>query len=66
VPEFSPLWRPFVEFTPPTIDRAAVGLYFVAVYVWLVTPVAADLGRRTLAIAADGWRAVSRGEPWRI
>jgi hypothetical protein len=66
VPEFSPLWRPFVEFTPPTIDRAAVGLYFVAVYVWLVSPIAVDLWRGAVAIAADGWRAVAGGEPWRI
>jgi hypothetical protein len=66
VPEFSPLWRPFVEFTPPTIDRAAVGLYFVAIYVWLAMPAAADLWRSAVAMAADGWRAVSGGEPWRI
>jgi PA14 domain-containing protein len=40
VPEFSPLWRPFVEFTHPSFERVVVGAYFAAAGVWLAVPVA--------------------------
>jgi hypothetical protein len=66
VPEFSPLWRPFVQFTPPSPAVATVGAYFGVVYLWLAAPLARDLLPRSVAAAASGWRAVSQGERWRI
>jgi hypothetical protein len=48
VPEFSPLWRPFVEFTPPAIDRVTVGVYFLIVYAWLAVPLAVEIFKRLL------------------
>lgn len=53
VPEFSALWRPFVEWTRPTADRIAVGAYFAAVYAWLAAPL---IG----ALTASGRSAVHR------
>jgi hypothetical protein len=46
VPEFSPLWRPFVEFTRPPLDRAAVGAYFCVVYAWLAIPLVREILNR--------------------
>jgi len=46
VPEYSPLWRPFVELTRPTMNATIVGLYFFVVYVWLAAPLVAALVRR--------------------
>jgi hypothetical protein len=46
VPEYSPLWRPFVEFTRPSPRETIVGLYCLVVYLWLAAPIAAGLGRR--------------------
>jgi hypothetical protein len=66
VPEFSPLWRPFVKFTPPSIADEIVAAYFIVVYLWMAAPLVRDLSPRCLAIAGDGWRALTRGERWRI
>jgi hypothetical protein len=66
VPEFSPLWRPFVEHTALTRPQWLVALYFGAVYVWLAAPLMADLWRRTVSIGFERWRALTTGEPWRI
>jgi len=35
VPEFSALWRPFVEWTQPATTRLIVAAYIVVVYAWL-------------------------------
>src|SRR5262245_61371475 len=43
VPEFSALWRPFVEWTQPSVQRAAVGVYFGVVYAWLAAPIVSAL-----------------------
>jgi hypothetical protein len=66
VPEYSALWRPFVEPTTPAMPRVAVGLYVAIVYSWLVAPLVS-------AVVADLRRAFRRaiartvnGEPWRI
>lgn len=66
VPEFSALWRPFVEWTPPSADRVVVGAYFAVVYAWLAAPL-------ITALAADGRdaivrvaRAQSTREGWRF
>jgi hypothetical protein len=66
VPEFSPLWRPFVTFTPPSPPGAIVAAYFAAVYLWMAAPLVRDLSPRSVAMAGDGWRALTRGERWRI
>ena len=66
VPEFSPLWRPFVTFTPPSPAGAIVIAYFAAVYLWMAAPVVRDLSPRCVAMAGDGWRALTHGERWRI
>lgn len=66
VPEFSPLWRPFVTFTPPSPAGAIVIAYFAAVYLWMAAPVVRDLSPRCVAMAGDGWRVLTRGERWRI
>jgi len=49
VPEFSPLWRPFVEWTTPTGPRATVAAYFCLVYARLASPPALALARRASA-----------------
>ena len=46
VPEYSPLWRPFVEFTRPTASAAIVGFYFCVVYVRLAAPLVVQLSKR--------------------
>jgi len=66
VPEFSPLWRPFVVWTLPPLAQSATAAYFAAVYVWLAAPLVRDLAPRGLALAGDGWRALTQGEPWRV
>jgi hypothetical protein len=66
VPEFSPLWRPFVQFTAPSPAVAMVGVYFTVVYVWMAAPLVRDLSPRTVAMVSAGWRALSEGERWRI
>ena len=66
VPEFSPLWRPFVKFTPPSPAAAVVAAYFAVVYLWMAAPLVRDLSPRCLAMAGEGWRALTRGERWRI
>ena len=66
VPEFSPLWRPFVQFTTPSPAVATVGVYFAAVYVWLAAPLVRDLTPRSAAMFSAGWHALSHGERWRI
>jgi hypothetical protein len=66
VPEFSPLWRPFVQFTTPSPANLVVAAYCVAVYVWMAAPLVRDLLPRSLAIAGHGWRALTRGRRWRI
>jgi hypothetical protein len=66
VPEFSPLWRPFVDFRPPTIDRVAVAAYFAVVYAWLAAPLAADILRRSRIVAAEFVSTRRRLESWRI
>ena len=55
VPEFSALWRPFVEWTRPSANRVGVAVYVVVVYVWLAWPM-------LTAFVADAreWRRVSR------
>ncbi len=45
VPEFSPLWRPFVEWVTPPADRAIVGMYVVVVYLWLAVPLVTSFAR---------------------
>jgi fibro-slime domain-containing protein len=66
VPEFSPLWRPFVSFTRPTIDRAALGVYFCVVYAWLAAPLVADIFRATRAVASEFISTHVRLPSWRI
>jgi hypothetical protein len=66
VPEFSPLWRPFVTFTPPSPAGTIAIAYFAVVYLWMAAPVVRDLSPRCVAMAGDGWRALTRGERWRI
>jgi PA14 domain-containing protein len=56
VPEFSPLWRPFVEPTRPTVNQAAVGVYFGLAYLWLAAPIARELARLARPLAAIGFR----------
>lgn len=53
VPEFSPLWRPFVEWTRPSWDRVIVGAYLAVVYLWLALPLV-----RSFARDANEWRRV--------
>jgi len=50
VPEYSPLWRPFVELTRPSASAAIVGVYFCVVYARLAAPLAAVLTRRALRL----------------
>lgn len=66
VPEFSPLWRPFVKFTPPPTAGAIGVAYFAVVYFWMAARLVRDLSPKCLAMAGDGWRALTHGERWRI
>ncbi len=66
VPEFSPLWRPFVQFTMPSLAVAMVGVYFAVVYIWMATPLVRDLAPRSTAMFSAKWYALSQGERWRI
>ena len=53
VPEYSPLWRPFVEPTRPSMNAAIVGLYFFVVYVRLATPLVAEMLNRSASLKAS-------------
>jgi hypothetical protein len=53
VPEYSPLWRPFVEPTRPSTNAAIVGLYCFVVYVRLATPLVAEMLNRRRASNAS-------------
>ena len=46
VPEYSPLWRPFVEFTRPSAAAAVVALYFALVYARLAAPLIREIVTR--------------------
>jgi hypothetical protein len=56
VPEFSVLWRPFVTSAVPAMSQMVLAGYFVIVYAWLVTPVAAEATRRFASITKRGRR----------
>jgi len=66
VPEFSALWRPFVQWTRPSTARLVVAAYFCVVYVWLAAPVVQLLVRKIAMSVSDfvGSPSVRRG--WRI
>ena len=66
VPEFSPLWRPFVAFTRPPIDRVAVGVYLVIVYAWLAAPLVAEISNRTRVAATVFIDTHLRVDSWRF
>ncbi len=66
VPEFSPLWRPFVAFRRPPLDRAAVGVYLCIVYVWFAAPLVADIVRRSRVLASEFLAAHVRAGSWRL
>jgi PA14 domain len=56
VPEYSPLWRPFVEFTRPTMRATIVAAYFAVVYVRLAAPIVVRLLERwTVAAGERRW-----------
>ena len=46
VPEYSPLWRPFVELTRPATNATIVAAYFFVVYVWVSAPLVGELVAR--------------------
>src|SRR5438067_173362 len=46
VPEYSPLWRPFVELTRPSMNATIVAAYFFVVYIWLAGPLVGELVAR--------------------
>ena len=63
VPEFSPLWRPFVRFTTPSPAVAMVGAYFAVVYIWMAAPLVRDLSPRTVAmVGAGGTRSATASD----
>lgn len=66
VPEFSALWRPFVEWTRPSLGQAAVAAYFAVVYVWLAAPIASRLASAIGRSAPALTRAFTTGESWRF
>jgi hypothetical protein len=66
VPEFSALWRPFVQWTAPSLDRVVVGGYCGVVYLWLAAPVARAILRRASLAVADFARAQAGRQPWRV
>jgi PA14 domain len=66
VPEFSPLWRPFVEFRRPTAARAIVGAYFCIVYLWFAAPLVLEIFRRGRAAASGLVSTHVRLASWRI
>jgi hypothetical protein len=66
VPEFSPLWRPFVEFRRPAVNQIVVGVYFCVVYAWLAAPLAADIFKRGRAAASTFLRTHAGLESWRV
>lgn len=53
VPEFSPLWRPFVEFTKPSLDALVVALYFCLVYAYLALPIVRAIGKQLNVLASS-------------
>ena len=65
-PEFSPLWRPFVEFKRPPINQMLVGAHFCAVYLWLAAPLAVEIVNRTRVAAAAFVSTHLRLESWRL
>jgi hypothetical protein len=66
VPEFSPLWWPFVEFRRPTAARAIVGAYFCIVYLWFAAPLVLEIFRRGRAAASGLVSTHVRLASWRI
>jgi hypothetical protein len=61
-PEYSPLWRPLVDFPELSAATAAVAGYCVLVYAYLASPLCARLLDVSRALRPRGWRAAG----WRL
>jgi hypothetical protein len=61
-PEYSPLWRPLVDFPELSAATAAVAGYCVLVYAYLASPLCARLLDVSRALRPKGWRAAG----WRL
>jgi hypothetical protein len=60
-PEYSPLWRPMVDFPEPSASTAVVAAYCVLVYAYLAAPLCTVLVE-SLARLRGAWRAAG----WRL
>jgi hypothetical protein len=61
VPEYSSLWRPFVQFPALTLTKALIAAYCALVFVYLAAPLVVALIRAARAFRppsqwAAGWR----------
>ena len=61
-PEYSPLWRPLVDFPELSAATAAVAGYCVLVYAYLAAPLCARLLDVSRTLRPRGWRAAG----WRL
>jgi len=61
-PEYSPLWRPLVDFPELSASTALVAAYSVLVYAYLAAPLCARLLDASKALRPRGWRAAG----WRL
>lgn len=61
-PEYSPLWRPLVDFPELSASTAVVAAYCVLVYAYLAAPLCAALLDALKGLRLEGWRAAG----WRL
>jgi len=66
VPEFSALWRPFVEWTAPTARQWIIGAFCLIVYLRFATPIVRELVLQNKAAAAAIQHARVRRGAWRF